>query len=794
MVYRLAMKSCIAGLVFAGCWAWPWHAVCATCTADFAACIASIRTEARTQTPALTADAYRLLLRETPLNVVTALPTLYAEALGDMAQQYAALLLWHDAASWFAAAYCLSSNKTYFAHMHWCYAHAAHTMGNTSQMSAAADAARRADPLVHPELYHFLAVREYALDKLHKARALWLEGLMMFATSENPDALIGYLDDAVPYWKFFGDAELQSLYDALQMVLMAQDCDSMAPTTWQRIMQERIKLEQLYPWLRNQQKWTALLPRVPNQEKAIGQRNADECCGMSNVAAVMGAVAGLPNNLRIHQAMSREAGGDVAGAIADYKSFVWHATNLWNNLVDGCPARCVAQTRLARLAFRQKPWPSNLLMWTTNAMSSYLSGPLAGGGQYYLMQLLLMKGVFENALGDSLASRRSLTWAQQLDPQSYKPRWCLVYNDLWQTLRRNDLTSAKQFCIELFDIEHARPTVQGFKLRETILALESAPTNSAQLVASESDLLPFWLDALHTIVLDMTPRPDCPDAVRVRGLRDVPFVSQVQATLLDGANVDRAPLQRYYDWLDRVGIAVPARSEHATLLREIQRERSRMAALLNNTNVTAVNITLHTYGDAVPAALYLVCNAPPFSLPLERGVSNDWTSRLHLPVGSVSFRYAFSADAGARLDHLDPLDVDGCLLPSDPATALLLNTKRSFWRTLQVTFSCTLPPRAAAPQLYISGSVSCLGSFTRNVVMLYNDGTHGDLAPRDRRWTRSFTITNPPSRIRYMYTAGAAETPWSGSEATRPFRRELSLSDCATNVIAVNDIYGIYLE
>jgi hypothetical protein len=73
-------------------------------------------------------------------------------------------------------------------------------------------------------------------------------------------------------------------------------------------------------------------------------------------------------------------------------------------------------------------------------------------------------------------------------------------------------------------------------------------------VASENDLLTFWLDALHTIVLDMTPRPDCHDAVRVRGLRDVPFVPQVQATLLDGAHVDRAALQRYYDWLDRVGL------------------------------------------------------------------------------------------------------------------------------------------------------------------------------------------------------------------------------------------------
>lgn len=108
---------------------------------------------------------------------------------------------------------------------------------------------------------------------------------------------------------------------------------------------------------------------------------------------------------------------------------------------------------------------------------------------------------------------------------------------------------------------------------------------------------------------------------------------------------------------------------------------------------------------------------------------------------------------------------------------------------VKVAFQVDCRDMYVRKRVYVAGNHERLGNWVPNSVRLYDDGTHGDLAPNDGIWTLEVSLP-AGAEIEYKYTNSGAEGNWNPGEEFPSSNRKIKvIADSRTRQI-VDDRFG----
>ncbi len=82
---------------------------------------------------------------------------------------------------------------------------------------------------------------------------------------------------------------------------------------------------------------------------------------------------------------------------------------------------------------------------------------------------------------------------------------------------------------------------------------------------------------------------------------------------------------------------------------------------------------------------------------------------------------------------------------------------------VRVVFQCDARSTGVSDAIFITGNIRQLGNWTPNAVRMYDDGSHGDVAPGDGIWTLAVDVPSGVE-IQYKFTNSGAEGAWEPGE------------------------------
>jgi alpha-amylase/alpha-mannosidase (GH57 family) len=152
--------------------------------------------------------------------------------------------------------------------------------------------------------------------------------------------------------------------------------------------------------------------------------------------------------------------------------------------------------------------------------------------------------------------------------------------------------------------------------------------------------------------------------------------------------------------------------------------------------------------------------------------------------------YKFARLAGAALPErsFDSLmGLEGSPLEGGPANAAGGTMAKAPGGSVSVLFTCDASEVSVPDRVYIAGNVRQLGSWVPNTVLMYDDGTHGDVVPNDRVW--SLLVDLPIGEvIEYKYTNSGGPGAWGKSDESPG--RNRSIKPVEGSTITISDIFG----
>ena len=106
-----------------------------------------------------------------------------------------------------------------------------------------------------------------------------------------------------------------------------------------------------------------------------------------------------------------------------------------------------------------------------------------------------------------------------------------------------------------------------------------------------------------------------------------------------------------------------------------------------------------------------------------------------------------------------------------------------------VLFQCNASRESVPRRIFIAGNLKELGSWTPNVVSMYDDGTHGDLTSGDGIW--SLLLDVPVGmELQYKYTNSGKRGEWAPGEEFPARHRTYLVSKRLNSPIIISDTFG----
>lgn len=146
--------------------------------------------------------------------------------------------------------------------------------------------------------------------------------------------------------------------------------------------------------------------------------------------------------------------------------------------------------------------------------------------------------------------------------------------------------------------------------------------------------------------------------------------------------------------------------------------------------------------------------------------------------------YKFARLAGARIfsPGFDPIITENNS-QSGGQGAMARNTTRP------VLFTCDASTEHVSDAVFIAGSIPELGSWTPNLVRMYDDGTHGDLKAGDGVWSLQISIPIG-EEVQYKYTNSGKRGEWVPGEEFSGNNRSFRIGQPSQSVTIISDTFG----
>jgi len=108
---------------------------------------------------------------------------------------------------------------------------------------------------------------------------------------------------------------------------------------------------------------------------------------------------------------------------------------------------------------------------------------------------------------------------------------------------------------------------------------------------------------------------------------------------------------------------------------------------------------------------------------------------------------------------------------------------------LEVLFTCDANGRKVERAIYIVGSTQELAEWTPNVVMMYDDSTHGDEKADDGIWSLQLEVPIGVE-LQYKYTNSGNKGEWTPSEEFPSRNRTMKVKEQSATPVIVRDTFG----
>jgi len=168
------------------------------------------------------------------------------------------------------------------------------------------------------------------------------------------------------------------------------------------------------------------------------------------------------------------------------------------------------------------------------------------------------------------------------------------------------------------------------------------------------------------------------------------------------------------------------------------------------------------------------------------------------PAGDRPFEEAFFAHLRAAYQHMRDAGVN---IVTPELKPILSSEKISLQEgggamarsevrdSVTVRFVCDANGQKVPKAIYIAGNLPQLGSWSPNVVALYNDGLHHDEQANDTIWAIEIPVPRG-AEIQYKYTNSGAPGAWTPSEEFPQANRSFTADGPPGSVIVRRDIFG----